>query len=51
MVVPVRYHCLCVDICGTTIDSTISTHTTYKPTGAGLNRNCTGNPLTIGSKK
>ena len=32
-----------VDVCGTTIDCTICTHTTYKLTGAGFNRNCTGN--------
>ena len=29
-------------MCGTTIDSTFCTHTTYKLTEAGFNRNCTG---------
>ena len=29
------------------MDSTICTHTINNFTGAGLNRNCTGNPLTL----
>ena len=38
-----------MDVCETTIDSTIcihTCHTTDKLIGAGLNRKCTGNPLT-----
>ena len=46
MVVPILWHWLYAGIYGTTIDCTICTHTTHKLIGPGLNRNCTGNPLT-----